>query len=141
MIQAGHFQGGNNNCLAIDGKCISFGRNQSKYIKIHLKNPKNNNKKKECQFCGCTHVCIVCVCVLEMRHWFGRSNHVNLDPYSQKRFFVVLFFFPIGGSADPGSLIRSLWSIRLQSLLKRQNLSRISLRTVLLEQRHKKTFR
>lgn len=43
------------------------------------------------------HACAlyVCACVLEMRHWFGRSYHVDPDPYSQKCF--------IGGSADLGS--------------------------------------
>lgn len=85
-------------------------------------------------------VYIMSVCVLEMRHWFGRSNHRALDPYSQKLFFS---FFLIGGNADPGSPIGSpCWSIRSQSLRKKKkegkNVSRISLRTVLLEQRHKK---
>lgn len=35
---------------------------------------------------------------------------MDQDPYSQKHF--------IGGSTDPGSLIRLLWSIKFQSLLK-----------------------
>lgn len=58
------------------------------------------------------HVCVlfVCVCVLEMRHRVGRSYNMDQDPYSQKHF--------IGGSADPGSLLRLLWSIKFQSLLK-----------------------
>lgn len=135
MIQAGHFQGGNNNCLAIDGKCISFGRNQSKYIKIHLKNPKNNNKKRNVSFADAR------MCAL----YVGDEALVwKVQPCEPRSIFTkafLFFFCPIGGSADPGSLIRSLWSIRFQSLLKRQNVSRISLRTVLLEQRHKKTFR
>lgn len=50
----------------------------------------------------------VCVCVLEMRHRVGRSYNMDQDPYSQKHF--------IGGSTDPGSLIRLLWSIKFQSL-------------------------
>lgn len=53
----------------------------------------------------CAHVC-----VLEMRHRVGRSYNMDQDPYSQKHF--------IGGSTDPGSLIRLLWSIKFQSLLK-----------------------
>lgn len=45
------------------------------------------------------------LCVLEMRHWFGGSSHKDPDPYSQKKHFI-------GGSADPGSAIRPLWSIK-----------------------------
>lgn len=60
------------------------------------------------------HKCVVyvcaCVCVLVMRHRVGRSYNMDQDPYSQKHF--------IGGSTDPGSLIRLLWSIKFQSLLK-----------------------
>lgn len=65
-------------------------------------------------------LCCVCLCVhvLEMRHRVGRSYNMDQDPYSQKHF--------IGGSTDPGSLIRLLWSIKFQSLLKGKNLSRIS---------------
>lgn len=58
------------------------------------------------------HMRAFCVCVflLEMRHRVGRSYNMDQDPYSQKHF--------IGGSTDPGSLIRLLWSIKCQSLLK-----------------------
>lgn len=60
---------------------------------------------------ACVCMCVyVCLCVLEMRHRVGRSYNIDQDPYSQKHF--------IGGSADPGSLIRPLWSIKFQSLLK-----------------------
>lgn len=45
-----------------------------------------------------------------MRHRVGRSYNMDQDPYSQKHF--------IGGSPDPGSLIRLLWSLKFQSLLK-----------------------
>lgn len=57
----------------------------------------------------CVCLC-VCVRVLEMRHQVGRSYNMDQDPYSQKHF--------IGGNTDPGSLIRLLWSIKFQSLLK-----------------------
>ncbi len=60
--------------------------------------------------CVCVCVCVLCVCVLDMRHRVGRSYNMDQDPYSQKHF--------IGGSTDPASLIRPLWSIKFQSLLK-----------------------
>lgn len=56
------------------------------------------------------HMRALYVCVLEMRHWVGRSYNKDQDPYSQKHF--------IGGSTDRGSLIRPRWSIKFQSLVK-----------------------
>lgn len=81
-----------------------------------LKNPKANLKTKNRNvssvYSRCTHACVVymCVCVLEMRHRVGRSYNIDQDPYSQKHF--------IGWGTDRVSLIRPLWSIKFQSLVK-----------------------
>lgn len=84
--QAGHFSGGNSKCLLIDGTCISFGRNETKYIKIHLKTSKTTKGMSVLCIPDAQAVCIVCLCVLEMRHWFGGSYNQDPDPYSQKAF-------------------------------------------------------
>lgn len=93
-----------------------------------------------CAHCVCC-VYYVCLCVGdEALVW-------TVQPWDPRSIFTKAFFFSfflIGGNADPGSPIGSpCWSIRSQSLRKKKkkkgkNVSRISLRTVLLEQRHKK---
>lgn len=74
-----------------------LAENKTKYIKIRLKNFQKQLKGMSVLRIPDAHACAlyVCACVLEMRHWFGRSYHVDPDPYSQKHF--------IGGSADLGS--------------------------------------
>lgn len=97
---------------------IFFWQKQNQIYQNTLKKSQNKwkkNLKQECQFCVFqTHTCAFCVClclcVLEMRHRVGRSYNMDQDPYSQKHF--------IGGSTDQRSLIRPLWSIKFQSLLK-----------------------
>lgn len=101
--------------MATDGTCILFlARKKKQIYQNTLKNPKANLKTKNRNvsfaYYECTYVCVMCVCVLEMRHRVGRSYNMDQDPYSQKHF--------IGGSTDRGSLIRPRWSIKFQSLVK-----------------------
>lgn len=60
---------------------------QNQIYQNTFKNFQNNKRNVSFVYPRCTgSVHCVCVCVLEMRHWFRGSYHKDPDPYSQKAF-------------------------------------------------------